>query len=76
MNLYIAVLVVIFGGVMPAVIYFVGVACELAALRIVRGANFLSAFDKPQQDALAKLIQKEYGIETLAPARGESFELK
>src|SRR5216683_8137875 len=37
-----AVLVVIFGGVMPAVIYFIGVACDLATLMVVRGANFLS----------------------------------
>ena len=51
-----AVLVVIFGGVMPAVIYFVGVACDLGALMVARGADFLSVFDKPQQDALAMLF--------------------
>ncbi len=62
----IAVLVVIFGGVMPAVIYFVGVACELAALRIVRGANFLSAFDKPQQDALAVLFLRLHNSQITA----------
>jgi len=28
-----------------------------------------------QQDALAKAIQKEYGIPTTAPARGESVTL-
>ncbi len=62
----IAVLVVIFGGVMPAVIYFVGVACELAALRIVRGANFLSAFEKPQQDALAVLFLRLHNSQITA----------
>lgn len=51
-----AVLVVIFGGVMPAVINFVTVVSDSAALMIVRGADFLSAFDKPQRDALAMLF--------------------
>jgi len=61
-----AVLVVILGGVMPAVLYFVGAGCELAALRIVRGANFLSAFDKPQQDALALLFLRLHGSQITA----------
>ncbi len=51
-----AVQVAIFGGVMPAVIYFVGVVNDLAALTLVRGSDFLSAFDKPQRDALAMLF--------------------
>ena len=51
-----AVLVVIFGGVMPALIYFVGVVDDFGALMVARGADFLSAFDKPQQDALAMLF--------------------
>jgi len=56
-----AVLVVIFGGVMPALLYFVGVTCDLCALMIIRPADFLSVFDKPQQDALAMLILKLRG---------------
>ena len=51
-----AVLVVIFGGVMPALINFVGVVSDAAALMVVRGGDFLSAFDKPQRDALAMLF--------------------
>jgi Domain of unknown function (DUF4386) len=51
-----AVLVVIFGGVMPALIIFVGVVSDAAALMIVRGGDFLTAFDKPQRDALAMLF--------------------
>ena len=51
-----AVQVVIFGGVMPAVIYFVNVVTDAAALMIVRGADFLSVFDKPQRDALVMLL--------------------
>jgi Domain of unknown function (DUF4386) len=50
------VLVVIFGGVMPALIDFVNVVTDLGALMVVRGANFLSVFDKPQQDALAMIF--------------------
>jgi len=51
-----AVMVVIFGGVMPAVIDVVGVVNDLAALMIAGGVGFLSVFDKPQQDALAMLF--------------------
>jgi Domain of unknown function (DUF4386) len=53
---YLAALVVIFGGVMPALIYFVGVVSDAGALMVVRGADFLSVFDKPQRDALAMLF--------------------
>ena len=51
-----AVLVVIFGGVMPALLYFVGAAFDLATVMVVRGPDFLSVFDKPQRDALAMLF--------------------
>jgi len=51
-----AVLVVIFGGVMPALISFVGVVSDAAALMLVRGADFMSAFEKPKRDALAMLF--------------------
>jgi Domain of unknown function (DUF4386) len=53
-----AVLVVIFGGVIPALIYFVGVVDDFGALMVARGADFLSVFDKPQRDALAMLFLK------------------
>jgi hypothetical protein len=51
-----AVQVVIFGGVMPAVINFVSVVNDAAALMIVRGADFLSVFDEPQRDAMVMLF--------------------
>ena len=51
-----AVLVVIFGGVMPALLTFVGVVSDAGALMFVRGADFLSVFDKPQRDALAMVF--------------------
>ena len=53
---YLAVLVVIFGGIMPAIIDFIGVVDDFGVLTVVRGANFLSVFDKPQRDALALLF--------------------
>jgi hypothetical protein len=51
-----AVLMVILGGVMPALLDFVGVAYDAAALTLVRGGDFLSVFDKPQRDAMAMLF--------------------
>ena len=63
---YLAVLVVILGGVMPALIYFVGVVSDAGALMLVRGADFLSVFDKPQRDALAMLFLRMHGQEILA----------
>lgn len=53
-----AMLVLIFGGVMPALITFVGVVSDAAALMVVRGGDFLSAFDTPQRNALAMLFLK------------------
>ena len=53
---YLAVLVVILGGVMPALIDFVGVVSDAGALMVVRDADFLSVFDKPQRDALVMLL--------------------
>jgi Domain of unknown function (DUF4386) len=51
-----ATLVIILGGVMPAVVYFVGVVDDFGTLMVVRNADFLSVFDKPQRDALAMLF--------------------
>jgi len=56
-----AVLVVILGGIMPSLLYFVGVVADLGALMVVRDPGFLSAFDKPQQDALAMLLLRLRG---------------
>jgi Domain of unknown function (DUF4386) len=55
-----AVLVVILGGVMPALIYFFNVVNDFGALLAVRGGEFLSVFDKPQRDALAMLFLRLY----------------
>ena len=53
---YLATLVVILGGVMPATINFFNTVNDGAALLLIRGADFLAVFDKPQRDALAMLF--------------------
>jgi hypothetical protein len=63
---YLAVLVVILGGVLPAAIDFFIVLNDSAALILARGADFLSAFDKPQRDALAMLFLRLHDQEVLA----------
>ncbi len=44
-------LVVIPGALMVTPIYFLNTLNDAAALQLVRGANFLSVFDKPQRSA-------------------------
>lgn len=61
-----AVLLAILGGVMPAGINFVNVVNDAAALILVRGADFLTVFDKPQRDALAMLFLRLHGQHTIA----------
>jgi len=55
-NRSLAVQVVIFGGLMPALLYFVNVATDAGALMVAQGANFLSVIEKPQRDALAMML--------------------
>lgn len=61
-----AVLMVILGGVLPAAIDFFIVLNDAAALILVRGPDFLSAFNKPQRDALAMLFLRLHDQEILA----------
>ena len=65
-NHSLAVLMVILGGVMPAIIDFLNVLNDAAVLMLVRGADFLSAFEKPQRDALAMLFLRLHHQEILA----------
>ncbi len=51
-----AVLMVILGSLMVTPIYFLNTLNDAAALLLVRGADFLSVFDKPQRDAAAMLF--------------------
>jgi len=51
-----AVVMVILGSLMVAPIYFLNALNDVAALLLVRGSDFLSAFARPQQEALAMLF--------------------
>jgi hypothetical protein len=61
-----AVLMVILGGILPAAIDFFNVLNDAAALLLVRGADSLSAFGKPQRDALAMLFLRLHQQEIVA----------
>lgn len=63
---YLAALVVILGGVLPAAICFFNTVNDGAALLLVNGADFLSVFDKPQRDALAMLFLRLHYQEIVA----------
>src|SRR5260370_5618811 len=47
-------------------IYFLNTINDAAALLLARGADFLSAFDKPQRDALVMLFLRMHGHGILA----------
>jgi hypothetical protein len=51
-----AVLMVILGSLMVTPIFFVNTVNDAAALLFVRGGGYLSVFDKPQREALARLF--------------------
>src|SRR5437016_4807862 len=66
-----AVLLVMVGGVMPALINFVNVVSDAGALMVARsggagGADFLSVFDKPQRDALVLLFLRLHHAQIVA----------
>src|SRR6266566_9363852 len=66
-----AVLLVIVGGVMPALINFGNVVSDAGALMVARSgsagnADFLSVFDKPQRDALVLLFLRLHHAQIVA----------
>jgi len=61
-----AVLLVIFGGVLPALINFVNVVSDAGALMVAQGPDFLSGFDKPQRDALVLLFLRLHHAQIVA----------
>jgi len=63
---YLAVMMVILGGVLPAALDFFIVLNDSATLILVRGADFLSVFNKAQRDALAMLFLRMHDQEILA----------
>ena len=58
------ILMVLLGGCMPLAIDFLNSLNDIAALLLARGDGFLSAFNPPQQAALATLFLRmhEYGL--------------
>jgi hypothetical protein len=58
---HLARLLMILGILLSLPIVFVNVLNEIAALILVGGAKFLSAFDRPQRDALAYLFLRLHG---------------
>lgn len=63
-NRTLAVLLVIWGGLMVTPIYFLNTVNDLAALTLIRGADFLSPFDQAQRYSLAMLFLRlhDYGV--------------
>lgn len=56
-----AALVVIFGGVLQCALFFFNVFNDAAALMLVHGSGYLSAFDAAQRNALAMLFLHLHG---------------
>ena len=63
-----AILLAIWGGVMPAVIALVNVVNDAGALMVARssGTDFLSVFDKPQRDALVMMFVRLHHYQIVA----------
>ncbi len=61
-----AALLVILGGFIPVPIYFLNALNYVAALILVRGADFLTVFSPAQRDALAMLFLRLHHYELLA----------
>jgi len=59
-------LMVILGALMVTPIYFLNTINDAAALLLARGANFLSAIDKPQRDAFVMVFLRMHGHGILA----------
>jgi hypothetical protein len=59
-------LMVILGALMVAPIYFLNTINDAAALLLARGADFLSAFEKPQREALVLLFLRMHDQGILA----------
>jgi hypothetical protein len=53
---FLAAMMVVLGALMVTPIYFLNTLNDAATLLLVRGADFLSVFDKPQREAMAMLF--------------------
>jgi hypothetical protein len=63
-----AVLMVILGALMQVPLFFFNTMTDVAALLLVRGADFLSVIDRPQREALAMLFLRLHHHVDLANA--------
>ncbi len=63
---HLAVLVVIFGGVMPALLYFVNVVSDGGALLLLRGPAYLPGFTQPQLNALVAFLLRLHNQQNTA----------
>ncbi len=61
-----AVLVIILGGIMPALLYFLNVATDATTLMLATSAPGASAFSKPQQDAFVVLFLRFHDLQNTA----------
>ncbi len=53
---FLAAMMVVLGALMVTPIYFLNTLNDAATLLLIRGADFLSVFDKPQREAMAMLF--------------------
>jgi hypothetical protein len=53
---FLAAMMVVLGALMVTPIYFLNTLNDAATLLLVRGADFLAVFDKPQREAMAMLF--------------------
>lgn len=65
-NRWMAIVMVILGGLLPSVIYFLNTVNDAAALALIGGAPYLDVFDKSQRDALALLFLRMHGQVVIA----------
>jgi uncharacterized protein DUF4386 len=63
---YLAILLVITGGIMPALLNFVNFANSAGSLVVAEGPRFLSVFDKAQQDAFVLLFVRLHHYQIVA----------
>lgn len=67
-----AAIMVILGAPMVTPIYFLNTINDAAALLLVRGTDFLAAFDKPQREAMAMLFLRLHNHGRRNPADHKS----
>lgn len=61
-----AALVVIFGGIMPAVLYLTGAGIDLGTINVIRGLPSLATFTVTQQHAIAMFLLRMHDLQNTA----------